>query len=71
MDLRAPSHETINDVDYGVNASNGIFGNMNKEEFKDKFTEAGMYVIDKVQSKSSLTLEANGTVVDLILYYDY
>ena len=59
------------DVDYGVNASNGIFGKMNLEEFKDKFTAAGMTVIDKVQSKSSLALEANGTAVDLLLYYDH
>ncbi|XP_078343082.1 uncharacterized protein RP688-like [Oculina patagonica] len=59
------------DVDYGVNASNEIFDKMNLEEFKAKFTAAGMKVTDKVRSKSSIALEANGTSVDLILFYDH
>ena len=59
------------DVDYGINASNAVFDKMNLEEFKAKFSAAGMKVIDKIQSKSSLTLEANGTSVDIVLYYNH
>lgn len=60
------------DVDYGINGS-GIFNNLTLEEFKARFSAAGMRVFDKLGSSGSLTLrpQNSGASVDINIYYDY
>ena len=59
------------DVDYGINGSNAIFNKLTWEEFKAKFSEAGLRVFDHIES-SALTLrpKSSGANVDIVLYYD-
>ena len=61
------------DVDYGINGSSAIFDKLTMEEFKAKFTAAGIRVFGNLKSSKSLILrpQNSGANVDIFFYYDY